>query len=36
MLGRIFPFTCAVGTLIFVAWLLLFSGASLAPLGISG
>jgi hypothetical protein len=34
-LGRIFVITCGIGTTCFTAWLLLFSGASLAPLGIS-
>jgi hypothetical protein len=35
MLGRIFMVTCAIATPCFVAWLLLFAGADLAPLGIS-
>jgi hypothetical protein len=35
VLGRIFVVTCGVGTTCFTAWLLLFSGANLAPLGLS-
>lgn len=34
-LTRIFVITCAVGTVCFTAWLLLFSGAELAPIGIN-
>lgn len=34
-LGKIFAITCAVGTICFTGWLLLFSGAELAPVGIS-
>jgi len=33
-LGRVFGFTCAVGAAAFSVWLLLFSGAHLAPTGI--
>lgn len=33
-LGRVFGFTCAVGAAAFSIWLLLFSGAQLAPTGI--
>jgi hypothetical protein len=32
----VFATTCAVGALAFTVWLLLFSGATLAPLGIEG
>ena len=34
VLGRVFGFTCAVGAAAFSVWLLLFSGAHLAPTGI--
>jgi hypothetical protein len=33
-LGKVFGITCAVGAVIFAGWLVLFSGADLAPLGI--
>lgn len=34
-LTKIFVITCVVGTACFTAWLLLFSGAELAPIGIN-
>ncbi|MEI6447048.1 MAG: hypothetical protein WCO96_04100 [Actinomycetes bacterium] len=33
-LGRIFGLTCGIGAAAFTVWLLLFSGASLAPTGL--
>ncbi len=36
VMPRVFAITCAIGALIFVAWLLLFSGTELAPMGIQG
>lgn len=33
VLGRLFVITCGIGSVAFIAWLLLFSGAQLAPLG---
>ncbi|HVS29030.1 MAG TPA: hypothetical protein VHE14_05730 [Solirubrobacteraceae bacterium] len=34
-IGTIFAITCAIGTTLFTAWLLLFSGAEFAPIGIN-
>ncbi|MEI7890021.1 MAG: hypothetical protein WCI34_06900 [Actinomycetes bacterium] len=33
-IGRVFGFTCLIGAACFTGWLLLFSGAELAPVGI--
>jgi hypothetical protein len=34
-LGRIFVVTCGIGTLVFVTWLVIFSGTELYPVGIN-
>ena len=34
ILGRVFGFTCIIGAVCFGVWLLLFSGAELAPVGV--
>jgi hypothetical protein len=35
MLGRIFVVTCGIGTLVFVTWLVVFSGTELYPVGVT-
>ena len=35
MLARIFVVTCGIGTLVFVTWLVVFSGTELYPVGIT-